>query len=171
MSSDKSQFPETLEQVPELTAADLMNANVPPVSPETSVAEVLRLMVEHDTAGLVVMEDDVIVGIITESDVVARQADVEAPLPVPFLDAILVMDAGRSYEEEVRRALAVNASQMMSSPVTSVRSIATLEQIASVMMDRKVNPLPIVDENNNYIGMVSRRDLVGFIALLENRLA
>lgn len=160
-------LPENLHQTPELTAADIMPPDVPAVSPTTSIADVLRVMVGHDVAGVAVVEHGEIVGIITESDVVARQADVDAPLPVPFLDAIFVVDAGRSYEDEIRKALAINASQLMTSPVTSVRAEATLDQIATIMTDRDVHPLPVVDRDNRYIGIVSRRDLVRVIAELE----
>jgi CBS domain-containing protein len=171
MTDYQELVPENLEATIELTAADIMPQGVPPVAPETSVAEVLRLMVDHDVAGLAVVENDQIVGIITESDVVQRQADVDAPTPVPFLDAIFVADAGRPYEEEVRRALAVNARMMMSSPVTSIRHNATLEEIATVMIDLDLHPLPVVDDQDRYMGVVSRRDLVRVIAALENRVS
>lgn len=163
--------PDNLQETPELTAADIMPKGVPPVAPNASIAEVLRVMVEHDVAGVAVVEDDEIVGIITESDVVTRQAIPSEPSILPILDAIFVLDAGRSYEEEVRRVLAINAYQLMTSPVTSVRSIANLEQIATLMMERDVHPLPVVDENEKYIGIVSRRDLVRVIAKLETRLS
>lgn len=164
-------IPQNLHETPELTAADIMPAGVPSVGPDASIADVLRVMVKYDVAGVAVVDNDEIVGIITESDVVARQADVDTPLPVPFLDAIFVVDAGRSYPEEIRKVLAIYASQLMTAPVTSIRSIANLEQIATVMMERDVHPLPVVDENNQYIGIVSRRDLVRVIAEMETRVS
>lgn len=163
--------PENIEDAKELTAADIMPAGVPPVSPEASIADVLRLMVAHDVAGVAVVEDDEIIGIITESDVISRQKDVEEPTVVPFFDAIFVADAGRSYEDEVRRVLAINAGQLMTSPVTSVKSIANIEQIATIMIDQDVHPLPVVDENNRYIGIISRRDMVRVIAEMETRVS
>jgi CBS domain-containing protein len=171
MSEQPGLVPENLEATIDLTADDIMPKGVPAVEPDTPVAAVLRVMVEYDVAGVAVVEDDEIVGIITESDVVQRQADVDAPTPVPFLDAIFVADAGRAYEEEVRRALAINARMMMSSPVTSIRHNATLEEIATVMMDLDVHPLPVVDDQGRYMGVVSRRDLVRVIAALENRVS
>lgn len=163
--------PQNLEQTRELTAAEIMPAGVPSVSPEASIADVLRVMVQYDVAGVAVVDDDEIVGIITESDVVARQVEIEAPTPVPFLDAIFMVDAGRSFEEEVRKALAINAGQLMTSPVTSIRGRATLEQVATVMAERDVHPLPVVDADDRYIGIVSRRDLVRVIAELETRVS
>lgn len=164
-------IPNNVQETPELTAADIMPAGVPPVAPTDSVAHVLRVLVKHDVAGVAVVENDEIIGIITESDIVSRQALPSEPLSFPILDALFVLDAGRSYEEEVRRVLAINASQLMTAPVTSIRSIATLEQIATIMMERDVHPMPVVDENEQYMGIVSRRDLVRVIAELETRIS
>lgn len=171
MEESQGVVPEQIESTIELTAADIMPQGVPPVEPSTSVAQVLRVMVDYDVAGVAVVDNDEIVGIITESDVVQRQADVEAPMPVPFLDAIFVADAGRPYEDEVRRALAIDARMLMSSPVTSIRADATLEEIATVMIDLDMHTLPVVDEAGRYAGIVSRRDLVRVIAELENRVS
>lgn len=154
---------------PEPIASQIMQSRVPAVSPDETIARVAALMVEYDVAGVAVVENDEIVGIITESDIIAREADVEAPTPVPFLDAIFVADAGRLYEEEVRRALATHAAMLMSSPVISIRHNATLNEVASVMIDHDVHPLPVVDDNGRYMGIVSRKDLVRIIADLENR--
>ncbi len=149
--------------------SQIMRSSVPPVSPDESVARVSKLMVDHDVAGVAVVENDEIIGIITESDIIARQSDVEAPTPVPFLDAIFVADAGRLYEDEIRRALATNARMLMSSPVISIRHNATLNECASVMIDRDVHPLPVVDDNDRYVGIISRKDLVRVISYMENQ--
>lgn len=171
MEENQGLLPENLESTIELTAADIMPQGVPPVEPTTSVAQVLRVMADYDVAGVAVVEKDEIVGIITESDIVQRQADVDAPAAVPFLDAIFVADAGRPYAEEVRRALALDARMLMSSPVTSIRHDATLEETATVMSDLDLHPLPVVDDADRYLGIVSRRDLVRVIAELENRVS
>ncbi len=171
MDETQGVVPQQIESTIELTAADIMPQGVPPVEPSTTVAQVLRVMVDYDVAGVAVVENDEIVGIITESDMVQRQADVEAPMPVPFLDAIFVADAGRPYEDEVRRALAIDARMLMSSPVTSIRSDATLEEIATVMIDLDIHTLPVVEPGGHYAGIVSRRDLVRVIAELENRVS
>jgi len=147
----------------------IMNADIPAVSPDATVAFVCKAMVTYDAAGVAVVENGEIVGIITESDIIARQADVEAPTPVPWLDAIFIADAGRLYEEEIRRALATNARMLMSAPVISIRSDATLNEVASVMLERDVHPLPVVDANGTYLGIVSRKDLVRVIAEMENQ--
>jgi CBS domain-containing protein len=146
-----------------------MQTDVPVVSPDDTVPVVANLMAANRLTGVPVVENEKMIGIITESDIIAREADVDAPAVVPFLDALFVADAGRSYDEEIRRALAVNARQLMTSPVVSIRESATLTHIATLMIDEGVNPVPVLDEANNLVGIVSRSDLVRVIARLENQ--
>jgi len=165
--ADRVEF--TIPNTAELTVAEIMRRDVPRISPDDSVALVARTMVDYRLAGVPVVEDDEVIGIITESDIIQREADIDAPTPVPFLDAIFVADAGQLYEDEVRRALAVNARMLMSSPVTNIRDSATLSEVATVMTDRHLKVLPVLDDENTLVGIISRADLVRVIAELENQ--
>jgi CBS domain-containing protein len=55
----------------------------------------------------------------------------------------------------------------MSSPVISIRSDATLSELATLMLQRQVNPVPVVDEGRQIVGLATRAGLVGVIARLE----
>lgn len=153
---------------PTVTVADLMRSDVPTVTRRDAIGTVARLLVERNLPGLPVVDGDEIVGIVTESDLIAREADVTAPTVVPFLDALFVADAGRDFDDDVRHALAVTAGDLMTSPVYNIRASATLAQLATLMLDRRVNPVPVVDGDRKLIGIVSRADLVRVIARLES---
>jgi CBS domain-containing protein len=147
----------------------IMRTNVPVIGPDASIAETARILVEHQVPGVAVVEHDKIIGIITEADIITREAEVDVPTPVPFLDAIFMADAGPEFEEELRKVTAINARQLMTTPVISIRSNATLTEVATLMVDRRVNPLPVLDAQNNVVGLVSRSDLVRIISALENK--
>jgi CBS domain-containing protein len=146
-----------------------MRRDVPTVTPNDSIATIAKLLVDHGLPGLPVVENGKLIGIITESDIIVREAEVDVPTPVPFLDAIFMADAGPDFDDELRRVLAVNARELMTAPVVSVRSSATLAEVATLMIDRNVNPLPVLDEQLTLIGLVSRADLVRVISALENQ--
>lgn len=152
----------------EPTVADVMRTGVPTLATEDSVAKVARLMVESGVPGLVVMRNGVIAGIITESDLVTRQSDFTPPGVTSVLDAIFTTDAGWDYDDEVRRALAMSAADLMTHPVYSIRAQATLGEIATLMHQYGVNPVPVVDDSDQLVGIVSRADIVKVIAILEN---
>jgi CBS domain-containing protein len=152
---------------PEATVRELMRTDVPTVSPADSIATVARLLAASGLPGLPVVEEGEIVGIVTEKDLIVRQADVAVPTPVPFLDAIFVLDGGRDFEEDLRHVLAVTAGELMTSPVYNILETATLSQVATLMIDEDVNPVPVVDEALRLVGIVSRSDIVRVIARLE----
>jgi CBS domain-containing protein len=154
--------------MPNPSVVDIMRRDVPIVHPGDSVATVARLMADSGLPGVPVMANDEIVGIVTEADIITREANVEVPPVIPILDGLFVADAGRDFNEDLRRVLAVTAGQLMTSPVYNIRTSATLEQVATLMLDRKVNPVPVVDDNLRLVGIVSRADLVRVIARLES---
>ena len=152
----------------EPTVADIMRTDVPFVSPDDSIATVARLMAISGLPGVPVVEDGAIVGIVSESDLIMREADVEVPTPVPFLDAIFMLDGGRDFEEDMRHVLAVTARDLMTSPVFNIKQSATIGQLATLIVDEHVNPVPVVGDDLELVGIVSRADLIRIIAKLEN---
>jgi CBS domain-containing protein len=150
-----------------LTVTEIMRQNVPAAAPADSIATVARLLADNALPGVPVIDGDTLVGIVTESDLVFREADVSVPTVVPVLDAMLVADAGTPFEEDLRRVLALTAGELMTSPVYTIRRTATLNQVATLMVEHRVNPVPVVDESNTLVGIVSRADLVRVIARLE----
>jgi len=139
----------------------------PAVSVDDSVATVARLMAEHRLSGLPVLEQGRLVGIVTEADLITREATPDMPTMVPYFDAVFVADAGADFGEELRRIVATTAGQLMTSPVLSLRDSATLTDVATFFVDRDVNQAPVVDANGELVGFVSRSDLIPVIAKLE----
>jgi CBS domain-containing protein len=155
--------------MPEATVRELMRTDVPVVSSADSIATVARLMADSGLPGVPVVDDGIIVGIVTEKDLIERQANVEVPSTIPFLDAVFVLDGGRDFDDDLRHVLAVTAGELMTHPVFNVLDTATLSQVATLMVDEGVNPIPVLaHKSRELIGIVSRADIVRVIARLES---
>jgi CBS domain-containing protein len=152
----------------ELTVRAVMRREFPLASPETSIAELARMMVEHRVPGVPVINDGELVGIVTEADLIQREANVDTPSTFAFLDAIIEVDAGVPFGEELRRVLATSAQQLMSSPVISIRDIGTVSELATLMLQHRINPVPVVDEHHQIVGLATRTGIVELIARLES---
>jgi CBS domain-containing protein len=157
-----------VEQPAEPTVKDVMRREVPVAGPEATIAELARLMVEHRVPGVPIVSNGELIGIVTEADLIQREANLEAPSIVPFLDAIIVADAGTPFEEELRRVVATTAGELMSSPVISIRDIATPSELATLMLQEQINPVPVVDEGRQIVGLATRTGLIEMIARLES---
>ncbi|HET8631751.1 MAG TPA: CBS domain-containing protein [Thermomicrobiales bacterium] len=143
-----------------MRVTEIMTPDVVTVGPDTPINEVARVMVEYDISGVPVVDDGgALVGIITEFDMIARQADYDAPISTVFFDALIVMPEPHG-EEKLRKILATRAEELMTRTVYSIREDASIEEVASLMYERKVNPVPVVSFDGTVIGIVSRSDIV-----------
>lgn len=52
----------------------------------------------------------------------------------------------------------MKVSEIMSSPVTTVKTDCTLEEAAHVMLDNNIGGLPIVDDNGKLVGIITESD-------------
>ena len=152
----------------ELTVREVMRREVPLAEPGTTIAELARLMVEHRVPGVPVVRAGTLVGIVTEADLIQREAEVDVPRIFPILDALIVADAGRPFEEELRRVVATTAEELMTSPVISIRDIATVSELATIMLQEEINQLPVVDDDHRIVGLATRTGIVELIARLES---
>jgi len=55
----------------------------------------------------------------------------------------------------------MNAAEIMSQPVVTVREDTTLEQVARTMLDHRIGSVPVVDADGKLVGIVSESDFVG----------
>ncbi|WP_049573088.1 CBS domain-containing protein [Streptomyces sp. SBT349] len=116
------------------TVAELMTREPATVGEEEPVAEAARLMRERDTGDIAVVEDGRLIGIITDRDIAVRVVAAERPASTPVRDAA-------SHEDLV-----------------TVEPDTTLDRAASVMREKSVRRLPVV-EDGQLRGIVSLGDL------------
>lgn len=135
------------------------------VSPGTSVTDVAKMMVDSRVGGLPVMnEDGDLLGIVTESDLVVQESDVEFPSFVSFLSGyVFVPGSLHRFEEKFRRAVAATAGEVMSERVVTIDAGETIEHAATLMTRRKLKRLPVLEEGR-LVGMLTMADIVRLIS-------
>lgn len=155
----------------EQSVTHIMTTKVIAAASNMAVTDVARLMSDNGVSGLPVIDaNDELVGIITETDIISHEIQVDSPTFIPFMDAIIRMPWDTSADD-MRRVLATSVLQLMTAPVYSVTADATIREVATLMFERKVNPVPVLDRENHVIGIVSRSDIVKLIAEAESSLS
>jgi CBS domain-containing protein len=147
--------------------ADIMSKDVLVVAPTSGVTDAARLMVEHAVSGLPVVDHGQLVGIVTETDIISWQIEVDPPVFGTFLDAIFRLPWDQS-EEELRRVLATTVAGLMTEEVVTISPNATVNELASLMYKRKVNPVPVVDAHGSLVGIASRTDIIRLLLRSED---
>ncbi len=105
------------------------------IGPDATVFDALRLMAEHDIGSLVVIEGDRLSGVFSERDY-ARQ----------------VVLLGKSSKETPVR-------DIMTHKVTCVSLDQTVEDCMTLMTERRVRHLPVLD-HKKVVGVISIGDVV-----------
>ena len=148
---------------------EIMSSPAITVGPATKIQEIASIMREHHISGVpVVDENGVLLGTVTELNLIARNAPVKQPYYFTVLSAVIPvgMEGYFQYKEQLRQTLATNASELMNEEVRTVAPTTSLEETMELMLDPEHTLLPVV-EHNKVIGVVTRTDLVRLIESLE----
>lgn len=120
----------TIRHILEVKGYDYWN-----ISPNASVYDALRMMSQKDIGALIVMEDDRMVGIMSERDYARK-----------------VVLLGKTSRETL-------VSEIMSANVFTIHPDQTVEEAMDLMTDKHVRHLPVV-ENGRVMGIISIGDVV-----------
>ena len=147
-----------------LTVKDIMIADVVTVTPDTSIRELAELLAGRKISGAPVVDPDRhVVGMVSEADVVLQDAELHFPHYVPFLDGIIYLEGFHKFRERFRKVFAVKVSEIMTKRIVSISPDASIHEAATLMADKKVNRLPVV-EAEKLVGILTRSDIVRAIA-------
>ena len=142
---------------------DVMTTGVVTADPETSVNLVARLMAGRDISGVPVVDGGQVVGIVTELDLIVRNTRLKPPLFFALLDARIPLETPGQYQERMQHMLGTHARDVMTEDVVSIGPDEELETLAELMVKRRVNPVPVIDDGK-LVGIVSRSDIIGMMA-------
>jgi CBS domain-containing protein len=146
-----------------MNVRDIMTAEVVVANPDTSVNLIARLMAGRDISGVPVVENGGVVGIVTELDLIVRNTRLEAPAFFAILDARIPLETPAHFRERLRHMLGTLVRDVMTEKVVTIGPDEALEALAELMVKRRVNPVPVV-EDGRLIGIVSRSDIIGMMA-------
>lgn len=143
---------------------DIMVTDVVTVPPSMTVGAVARLLRDRDFSGVpVVDEEGHVLGVVTEYDLVMRHARPHYPHYIQIMDARIYLESPRFYHEELRRILAVTAEQVMSRVPVRIHPDQELQDAITALVETRLNPLPIVDEENRLVGIITLHDVLQII--------
>jgi CBS domain-containing protein len=135
------------------------------VGPETSVTDVAKIMVDRSIGGLPVLDDSgELVGIVTESDLIVQDTDVQFPSFVSFLSGyVFVPGSIHKFEEKFRKAVASTVGDVMTEDLVTVDAADTAEHAATLMTRRKLKRFPVL-KDGALVGILTMADIVKLIS-------
>lgn len=143
-------------------AMDVMTTGVVTVSPDMSVQELAKLLSERGISGVPVVENDRVVGIVSEGDLLHRaETGTErrtARRRWRWFDSTPEEEA-RDYVKSHGRKV----SEIMTRQVITVSDDTDLAEVAALMESKRVKRVPVTHDGK-LVGIISRANLVRALA-------
>jgi CBS domain-containing protein len=137
-------------------AADVMTPDVICATPDTPIAELIRLMLDNRISGLPIVADGAIVGIVSEGDLLRRAETGTERRPSRWLE---LMTSDSRLAANYTRAHGRKAHEVMTREVVTVAETTPIAEIAQLLEARRIKRVPVT-RDGRLVGIVSRRNLL-----------
>ncbi len=137
-----------------VSVADVMTRHVIAISKNSDINEAARLLSENNVSGLpVVDKEKLVIGVISEADILS----------------VTGMREGHTFKDIVRHILGEPlpgrkggniVGDIMSFPAITTRPDSDIREVARVLDEKRIKRLPVVDDGNRLVGIISRADIV-----------
>lgn len=142
-----------------------MSEQVVFVTPETKITEVAEILFKNRYHGLPVLDQGKIVGMITETDFFTKDAaNLHLPSYISFLKENRIVEGlPKEIETSVRALLNTQAKDIMTPNCVSILKDMDLHALLEFFKVTKFYTLPVIDETESLVGIVTQSDIIGLL--------
>jgi CBS domain-containing protein len=134
------------------TVADVMTTTVVAVRQGADFKEIVWALRHYRVSACPVIDEaDRVIGVVSGTDLLSKQAEADLP-------AGLVRLSWRLSEQT--KAAAATADQLMTAPAVVTEPYAPIAEAARLMQREQIRRLPVVDPDGRLVGIVTKSDLL-----------
>lgn len=146
-----------------MRVGDVMTTPAITVPPDMTVGKVAQRMLDKSVNAVPVVDNGRLVGIISETDLLVRNAHLHFPTYLGILEELLPIGGDRNLNDELRRVLAVTAREVMTPEVQTVGPEDDLGEVAHDMVQHHRHAIAVV-RDGKVEGMLYASDVVRLVA-------
>ena len=143
-----------------MNAADIMTPDVITVGPDTPLDQIVTLMLDGRISGIPVVDEDAVIGIVTEGDLLRRVELGSEPRRSHLLELV---SRATPLAAEYVRSHGRKASEVMTESVITVDDTTPIADIARILETRRIKRVPVL-RDGKLVGIVSRANLLRALA-------
>ena len=147
-----------------LQAQDIMTRQAITVNEDLSVRELAKILSKNRISGAPVVDDQgLVVGVVTESDLIDQTKKVHIPTVVAIFDSFLYLENPEHLEKDLKKMAGSTIGDICSRTFVSVTENTPLDELATLMSEKNVHTLPVLD-NQKLIGVIGKSDIIRTLA-------
>jgi len=145
----------------EQAVRDIMVKEVIAIQKDASVEELSSLLIENGISGVPVVDNKgTLVGMVTEGDLIIKDSDLHFPKYFKLLDSIIYLESLNKFKKNLKKYLGTKVEDLMTSDVKTIKEDKPVSEAANLMIKYNINRLPVMDGQDNMVGIVTRADIV-----------
>ncbi|HET6688486.1 MAG TPA: CBS domain-containing protein [Rubrobacter sp.] len=156
------------QDIRDLRVAEISHEEWPTLGPDETVESAIKLFAESGISGAPVVEDGRLVGIVTEGDLIFRDADIKAPGFLDILGGLIPLGSWDEYRKEALKSAGVTVDEVMTRELITISPDASLAEASTIMADKRVKILPVA-EGDALRGIITRMDILTLHVLNPRR--
>jgi|GEM_PF-5935945 len=145
-----------------MNASDIMTKKVLTVDPQLEIHKLADFFVKNNISGAPVVSVGKVQGVVLEDDLIVRDRKVHLPTFIFVLSGVFQFGE-KKLEDEMKKIAASTTSEIMRKNFTRITPGASVEDIASLVIDKGVNYF-LVMEKEELLGVITKKDLVKAIS-------
>ncbi|OGN05018.1 MAG: hypothetical protein A3B99_03395 [Candidatus Yanofskybacteria bacterium RIFCSPHIGHO2_02_FULL_44_12b] len=152
---------------------EIMVTKIVSVKPDDLLRNAVDVLLANGFNGLPVLDEDgVLIGILTEFDVIVAGTSIHSPALKRINENPDFYKNKNLMKDDVSRILGMKVKEVMNTEPFVVKEDASVEEIMKNFSDHhRINPIPVIDENRHVLGIVSRYDVIKFTKKTISELA
>jgi CBS domain-containing protein len=156
------------QDIRELRVAEISHDEWPTLGPDETVEGAIKLFAESGISGAPVVDGGRLVGIVTEGDLIFRDADIKAPGFLDILGGLIPLGSWDEYRKEALKSAGVTVDEVMTRELITISPEASLAEASTIMADKRVKILPVA-EGDTLQGVITRMDILTLHVLNPHR--
>jgi len=141
-----------------------MSSPVISVRPQTEIAELCKVLIDHKIGGVpVVGEEGELLGIVTQTDLIKAQVLAYGSDPMAAEIRNLLVGKVVAPEDRDRKRSFRTVGEIMQEKVVTVAPDDSLQEVARLMFSKHIHRVPVV-EGTRVVGVISASDVLRAVA-------
>lgn len=147
-----------------------MTREIVSVLPETSLYQVMKLLEENQFDGMPIVSDGKVVGVVDEKIIMRefcaccaqqnKEAGIDTDMPIPFASTKVKIEPDKRRIAHFLHRRKVAELVLPEEEVVTINAEEPIEQASYLMFCNEIDLLPVVDDNDRLVGVISKGDIL-----------
>lgn len=150
---------------------DIMTTDVVTFRPGDKVGDAVAKLVERDIGGAPVIDEKRrVVGVLSDDDLIVQESQLHLPTVFALLNEVGMWPASvHRFEQELHKAIGLTVEEVMTKKAVTCSPEDTISDAATLLHERHLRRLPVVDSDHTLVGILARGDVLRFMSTEAGR--